>query len=133
MSAFFIFEIIKTRQNGQHCHFFKGPFLRNEWPYGYDFCCVFRDKCEASEEYNFAFFFFKIQQKLQHIKCQKLLKTQRPLTKKTGCFGAAKLHVPDITLQELFRMPLIKSAAFVVFKILRNLISMQNFFNGNNC
>ena len=25
------------RQNKQNFQFFKGPFLRNEWPYGYDF------------------------------------------------------------------------------------------------
>ena len=37
------------------------------------------------------------------------------------------------TLQELFRMALIKSAAFVVFEILCNLVSMKNFLNANNC
>ena len=37
------------------------------------------------------------------------------------------------TLQELFTMALIKSLAFVVFEILSNLISMQNFLNANNC
>ena len=37
------------------------------------------------------------------------------------------------TLQELFRMALIKSLAFVVFEILSNLVSMQNFLNANNC
>ena len=31
------------RQNKQNFQFFKGPFLRNEWPYGYDFWRVFRD------------------------------------------------------------------------------------------
>ena len=37
------------------------------------------------------------------------------------------------TLQELFRMALIKSAAFVVFEILCNLVSMKNVLNANNC
>ena len=30
-------------------------------------------------------------------------------------------------------MVLLNSVAFVVFKILRNLVSMQNFLNANNC
>ena len=44
------------RQKGQYFQFFKGKFLRNAWPYGYDFWCVFRDLCEASSKYNFAIF-----------------------------------------------------------------------------
>ena len=47
----------KRRQRGQHFQFFKGQFLRNAWPYGYDFWRVFRDLCEASNKYNFAVFF----------------------------------------------------------------------------
>ena len=54
-------------------------------------------------------------------------------SKNTGRVEAVKLHVSNRTLQELFRMALIKSVAFVVFEILRNLISMQNFLNANNC
>ena len=113
----------KTRQNGQNFHFFKRPFLRNEWPYGYDFWLVFRDLYEASKTYNFAIF----------LKCQKLLKTQRPLTKKTDHVEAVKLHVSNRTLQEIFRMGLIKSAVFAVFEIFGNLVSMENFLNTNNC
>ena len=30
-------------------------------------------------------------------------------------------------------MDLIKSAAFLVFETLRNLVSMKNFLNANNC
>ena len=44
-----------------------------------------------------------------------------------------KLHVSNRTLQELFRTTLIKPVAFAVFEILRNLISIQNFLNANNC
>ena len=33
--------------------FVKGKFLRNAWPYGYDFWCVMRDLCETSNKYNF--------------------------------------------------------------------------------
>ena len=33
----------KTRQSGQNFQIFKGPFLRNEWPYGNDFWRVFKD------------------------------------------------------------------------------------------
>ena len=44
------------------------------------------------------------------------------LNKKTRCLGATKLYVPNTTLQ-----------FFVVFKILLNFVSMQNFLNANNC
>ena len=55
------------------------------------------------------------------------------LNKNTGRVKAIKLHVSNRNLQELFRIALIKSVAFVVFEILRNLVSMQNFLNTNNC
>ena len=53
--SFYIWN--KRRQKGQNFQFFKGQFLRNAWPYGYDFWRVFRDLCEASNKYNFAVFF----------------------------------------------------------------------------
>ena len=53
--------------------------------------------------------------------------------KHTGRVEDVKLHVFNRTLQELFRIVLIKPVAFVVFELLRNLISMQNFLNANNC
>ena len=53
--------------------------------------------------------------------------------KKADHVEAVKLHVSNRTLQELFRMGLIKSAVFVVFEILCNLVSMENFLNANNC
>ena len=55
------------------------------------------------------------------------------INKKTGPLKAVNLHVSNRTLQELFRMVLIKSLAFVVFQTLRNLPSTQNVFNANNC
>ena len=55
------------------------------------------------------------------------------LNENTGRVKAIKLHVSNRNLQELFRIALIKSVAFVVFEILRNLVSMQNFLNANNC
>ena len=55
------------------------------------------------------------------------------LNKSTTCVEAIKLHISNRNLQELFRIALIKSVAFVVFEILRNLVSMQNFLNANNC
>ena len=45
------------RQKGQYFQFFKGKFLRNAWPYGYDFWRVFGNLCKASNKYNFAIFF----------------------------------------------------------------------------
>ena len=53
--------------------------------------------------------------------------------KKMGRVGAAKLYVPNTTLYFLSKMVSIKSLAFVVFKILLNLVSMQNLLNANNC
>ena len=46
----------KRRQKGQNFQFFRGQFLRNAWPYGYDFWRVFRDLCEASNKYIFTVF-----------------------------------------------------------------------------
>ena len=42
---------------GQKFHFFKEQFLRNAWPYEYEFWRIFRDLCKASKKYNFAIFF----------------------------------------------------------------------------
>ena len=50
-----------------------------------------------------------------------------------GRLEVVNLHVSNRTLQKLFRMVLIKSVAFVVFETLRNLVSMKNFLNANNC
>ena len=44
--------------------------------------------------------------------------------KNTGRVKDVKLHVSNRTLQELFRIALIKPVTFVVFEILSNLISM---------
>ena len=49
-----------------------------------------------------------------------------------GRVGAARLYVPNATLQVLSRMVLMNFAGFVVFKIY-NLVSMQNVLNANNC
>ena len=46
---------------------------------------------------------------------------------------AVKLHASNRTLQDLFRMALIKSVVFVVFEILSNLVSKQSVLNANNC
>ena len=54
------------------------------------------------------------------------------LNKKTGSIGTAKLYVSDTTLQVLSRMVLINFVAFLVFKVLYNLVSMQNLLNANN-
>ena len=45
------------RQRGQNFQFFKKQFLRNAWPYRFDFWRVFRDLFEAFNKYNVAFFF----------------------------------------------------------------------------
>ena len=55
------------------------------------------------------------------------------LNKKTGRVGAAKLYFPNTTLYVLSRMVLMNFVAFVVLKILLNLVSMQNNLNANNC
>ena len=55
------------------------------------------------------------------------------LNKKKRCLEAINLHASNRTLQELFIMFLIKSVTFLVFEILRNLVSMQNILNANNC
>ena len=55
------------------------------------------------------------------------------LSKNTSLVEAVKLHLSNRTLVELFRMAFVKSVAFVVFEILGNLVSTQNFLNANNC
>ena len=55
------------------------------------------------------------------------------LNKKTGRVEAAKLYVSNATLQVLSSMVLINLVTFLVFKILFNLVSMQNLLNENNC
>ena len=55
------------------------------------------------------------------------------LNKNTGCVEVVKLHVFNRNLKEFFRIPLIKSVAFVIFETLRNFVPMQNFLNANNC
>ena len=62
-----------------------------------------------------------------------MFKTQQLLTKETDHLEAVNLHVSSRALQELFGMALIKFVAFVVFEILSNFVSMQNFLNTNNC
>ena len=47
----------KRRQKKQYIQFFKKKSLRNAWPNGCDFGCVFRYLSEASNKYNFAMFF----------------------------------------------------------------------------
>ena len=54
----------------------------------------------------------------------KSVENSTALNKKTGCVGAAKLYLPNTTLLVLSRMVLIDFVAFVVFKILLNLVSM---------
>ena len=44
-----------------------------------------------------------------------------------------KLHVSNRTLQELLRMALIKSVAFVVFEIYLISFPCKNVLNANNC
>ena len=52
---------------------------------------------------------------------------------KFNCLNCFYLNVTYITLEELFRMALVKFVTFVVLKILDNLVSMQNSLNANNC
>ena len=53
--------------------------------------------------------------------------------KETDHIGATKLHVPNTTSQVLSRMVLMNFVAFAVFKILLNLVSIQNRLIANNC
>ena len=51
---------------------------------------------------------------------------------KFNCLNCFYLNVTYRTLEELFRMALVKFVTFVVLKILGNLVSMQNFLNATN-
>ena len=50
-----------------------------------------------------------------------------------GHFRAVKLHVANRTLYKISKMVLLKSVSFLVFEILRSLVSMQTSLNANNC
>ena len=63
----------------------------------------------------------------------KVAQNSMALNKKTSCVEVVKLHVFNRIVQELFRIVLIKSVAFVVFEILCDLVSMQNVLNANSC
>ena len=63
----------------------------------------------------------------------KIAKNSTALNKQTDRVWATKLYVPNTTLQVLFRLVLMNFLIFVVFKILLNLVSMQNLLNANNC
>ena len=63
----------------------------------------------------------------------KFAQNSTAFNKRTGHVDDVKLHVSNRNLQEPFRIALIKPVTFVVFEILRNLISMQNFLNANKC
>ena len=63
----------------------------------------------------------------------KVASNSTALNKNTGHVEAAKLCVPNTTLQVLSRMILIDFVAFIVFKILHDHVSMPYLFNANNC
>ena len=77
-------------------------------------------------------FFSKYSKRYNILNIKKCLKLNGPW-QNTGRVEVVKLHVSNRTLQELSKMALIKYVAFVVFEILRNLISMQNVLKASNC
>ena len=128
--SFFSFEIKRTKTD-KIFNFLKGCFSVMSGPTDMIFGVFPKTNVRLLK--NIISHFFSKYNKSYNIKCQKLLKTQRLLTKKTGCVEAVKLHVSNRTLQELSRIVLIKSVVFVVSEILHNLVSMQIFLNTNNC
>ena len=78
MFAVFIFEI-KDAKNDKIC---KVLFLRNGWPYGYDFWHVFRgDLCEASKNYNFGVFLQDLTKNYDNLNAKSCLKFNGPKQK----------------------------------------------------
>ena len=68
---------------------------------------------------------------LCQFKCQKVEQNSAAFKKQMGGLSFFYLDVTCRTLQELFRMALVKFMTFVVLKILDDLVSMQNSLNAN--
>ena len=132
MSGFFIFEIKRAKMD-KIFNFLKDRFSVMSSPMDMIFG-VFSETNVRLLKNIITQFFSKYSKSYNILNIKRCLKLNNPQQKhQSGRVEAVKLHVSNRTLQELFRMALIKSLAFVVFEILSNLVSMQNFLNANNC
>ena len=132
MSGFFIFEIKRAKMD-KIFNFLKDRFSVMSSPMDMIFG-VFSETNVRLLKNIITQFFSKYSKSYNILNIKRCLKLNNPQQKhQSGRVEAVKLHVSNRTLQELFRMALIKSVAFVVFEILSNLVSKQNFLNANNC
>ena len=130
MSAFFIFKI-KRAKSDKIFNFLNGPFSLISGSMDMIFG-VFLETNMRLLKNTILRFFSKYSKSYNILNVKNCLKLNG-LNKKTGSVETVNLHVSNRTLQELFIIVLIKSVAFVVFEILQNLVSIQNFLNANNC
>ena len=130
MSACFIFEIKRAKAD-RIFSFLKGSFSVMSDPMDMIFG-VFSKSNVRLLKYITPRFFSKYSKSYNILNVKSCFKLNSP-SEKMGRLEFINLHVSNRTLQKLFRMVLIKSVAFVIFEILRNLVSMQNFLNANNC
>ena len=119
ISAVFIFEI-KVVKKEKKINFLKDSFYVMRSPMVMNFGVFLETYVRLLTSLTSLFFssYSKSYDNLNAKSCLKL----NVLNKKTRCLGATKLYVPNTTFQ-----------FFVVFKILLNFVSMQNFLNANNC
>ena len=78
-------------------------------------------------------FFSRYSKRYNNLNVKSCLKLNGPFNKQMGRVWATKLYVPNTTLQVLFKLALMNFLIFVVFKILLNLVFMQNILNVDNC
>ena len=131
MSGFFIFEI-KSNKMDKIFNFLKERFSVMSDTMDMIFG-VFSETDVRLLKNIISQIFSKYSKSYNILNIKRCLKLNNPQQKhQSGRVEAVKLHVSNRTLQELFRMALIKSLAFVVFEILSNLVSMQNFLNATN-
>ena len=71
--------------------------------------------------------FAKYSQSYVNLNIKKKSKIQLPLKRRRGCFSVFYLNVTCRTLQELFRMALVKFVEFVVLKILEARFHAKHF------
>ena len=127
LSGFFIFEIKRAKMD----EIFKDRFSVIGGPMDMIFDVLLETNVRLLKNIILQFFskYSKSYNILNVKRCLKL----KALSHNTGRVEAVKLHASNRTLQEPFRMPLIKSVVFVVFEILSSHFSMQNLLNKYNC
>ena len=97
MPTIFVLEI-KDARNNKVFNFFNGRFSVVGDPMDMIFGVFSETIMRLLKSRISHFFFSKYSKSYSILNAKSCLKSERSLNKKTGCFGAIKLHVPNRTL-----------------------------------